>query len=134
MTYISIKNFLKVRIKIKKFFNLFLRKKIISGIYVFPYTEKFLLKSISSNIFNGACVYLNPVEKEYKKLIHRFKKFKFIIIRPFGGRLKLAKKHKLNFLLNYSMNYKNIKNIILTCSKKKQIREIISYCNDKKNF
>ena len=67
---IRIKNFLKDRLKIKRLFNSLLKKKIISGIYVFPYTEKFLLKSISSNIFNGACVYLNPVEKEYKKLIN----------------------------------------------------------------
>ena len=98
---IRIKNFLKDRLKIKRLFNSLLKKN--NKWYIrFSYTEKFLLKSISSNIFNGACVYLNPVEKEYKKLIHRFKKFKFIIIRPFGGRLKLAKKHKLNFLLNYS--------------------------------
>ena len=131
---IRVKNFNKDKKKIMLLFNSLLKKKKIKGVYVFPYTKRFLIESISSNIFDGACIYLNPKENEYEQLISKFKKFNFIGIRPFGGKLKLAKKHKLNFLLNYSMNYKNIKKIILTCSKEKQIKEIISYCNDKKNF
>ena len=129
-----IKNFIKDKKKIIKLFNSLLKEKKICGIYVFPYTTKFLIESISFNIFDGVCIYRNPVEKNYEKLIKKFKKIKFLDIRPFGGKLKLNKKHKLNFLLNYSINCKNIENIILTCSKKKQIREIVSYCNDKKNF
>ena len=80
------------------------------------------------------CIYRNPKEKEYENFISKFKQLRFIAIRPFGGKLKLLKKHKLKYLLNYSINNKNITKIILTCSKIKQIQDIISYCDDKKNI
>jgi hypothetical protein len=129
-----INNFIKDAKKIAKLFKYLIKKKIIKKVYVFPYTKSFLINSILFNFFNGACVYRNPMEKVYDNLVNEIKGFNFITIRPFGGNLKLIKKHKLKYLLNYSINNKNINNIILTCSKKKQIDEIVSYCNDKKNF
>ena len=129
-----IKNFSRDSKKIIRLFKYLKQKKIIKKIYVFPYTKSFLETAVKLSIFDGACIYRNPVEKEYDKLSSKFKKIKLIAIRPFGGNLKLAKKHKLKYLLNYSINNKKIIKIILTCSKKKQIKEIVSYCNDKKKF
>lgn len=129
-----IRNFSKDVKKINKLFKSLKQKKIIKKFYVFPYTKSFLKVSKKYKVFDGACIYRNPIENEYVKLISKFKKFKFIAIRPFGGNLKLAKKHNLKYLLNYSINNKKISKVILACSKKKQIKEIVSYCDGKKSF
>ena len=56
----------------------------------------------------------------------------FIIIRPFGGKIKLIKKYGLRKLINYSNKYNNIKKIIFSCSKIKQLEEILKISNAKK--
>ncbi len=129
-----ITNFSKDSQKIIRLFKSLKQRKIIKKIYIFPYTKSFLKTSIKHNIFDGICIYRNPIEKDYDELLSKIQKKKFIAIRPFGGNLKLNKKHKLKYLLNYSINNKKISKIILTCSKIKQIKEIVSYCNDKKKF
>lgn len=128
-----INNFVKDSKKISSLFKRLTKKKI-KKIYLFPYTKSFLNTSINLNFLKDVCIYRNPKEKEYENFISKFKRLRFIAIRPFGGKLRLLKKHKLKYLLNYSINNKNITKIILTCSKIKQIQDIISYCNDKKNI
>ncbi len=129
-----LKNFSKNSKKIIKLFKMLKQKKIVKEIYLFPYTKSFLRHSISHNFFKIICIYRNPIEKEYERSMTIFKKLKFLAIRPFGGNLKLARKHSLKYLLNYSINNKRISKIILSCSKKTQIEEIVCYCNEKKDF
>ena len=129
-----IKNFTKDIKKISKLLKYLLKTKKVKEIYIFPYTKAFLERSLKYNFFDNICVYRNPKETEFDKFIKHNKKHKFITIRPFGGKLKLLRKHKLKYLLNYSISNNNIKRVILTCSNKKQIGQIVSFCNDKKNF
>ena len=127
-----LENFSKDKAKIYQCLKKIKKIKYIKKVYIFPYTQNFLNNSYKNNIFDGAIVYRNPRESKFDKFIMKNKKKNFIIIRPFGGKIKLIKKYGLRKLINYSNKYNNIKKIIFSCSKIKQLEEILKISNAKK--
>ena len=108
-------------------------KGLIKSIYCFPYSVNFMKKALELNIFDGFCVYRNPLELEYDDVIRQCQESTVISIRPFFANKELIENQGPKELLNYNFLEPAIKSTILSLSSLSQLNEIKGFLDAKKD-
>ncbi|WP_169393146.1 MULTISPECIES: hypothetical protein [Psychrobacter] len=107
---------------------------LIKSAYCFPYSVAFMEKALELNIFDGFCVYRNPLELDYDDILKKCKDDTVISIRPFFSSKELIENKSPIELLNYNFLEPAIKSSILSLSSLPQLNEIKDFLDAKKNF
>lgn len=106
---------------------------LVCNALCFPYSVGFMEKALESNIFDGFCIYRNPQELEYDRILTDCDDGTVVSIRPFSADKALIESEGVIKLLEYNFLEPAIKSTILSISSVYQLNEIKGYLNAKKN-
>jgi hypothetical protein len=126
--------FLKESIYIKNALNTLKSEGIVLSSYCFPYSEFFMAEASVLDIFEGFCVYRNPHEKEYDKLLSHCTPKSVITIRPFSANKLYTKQNGVGPLLDYNFSSPAVGSTILSFSTHEQLKEILEFYDTKTNI